>query len=803
MNASYRWIKDLVPGLTLSAEEVASHLALRGAPVEEMVSPGTGLGDVVVGKVLTSGPHPNADRLSLCTVDGGSGVVQVVCGAPNVKAGAWYPFAPVGAVLPGDFKLKKAKIRGEHSEGMLCSAKELGLGTDHAGIMEIHGDFTPGEPFVRAMGLDDVTLDVEITANRGDLLSHLGIARELAAEGDGETRLPDLPGDPGVTLAWEEGASDVRVGDVGIRIEDPDLCSRYLGAVIRGVEIGPSPAWLQERLRGAGARPINNVVDATNYVMLELGQPLHAFDLRNLAGSSIVVRRARPEEKRFTTLDDEERAITPDMLMICDAERPVAVAGVMGGQDSEVSGDTTDVLLECALFEPKSIRATRRALVMSTDASYRFERGVDPAGLRRAVERAVALILATAGGSVDGPVLDVCARPFSPATVSLRLARIERVLGVPLEADVVRGYLEPLGFAVRAAGEDVLEVEVPGFRSYDVTREIDLIEEVARAHGYDRFPEELGAYRPNTVPDHPMFQLEDELRAVLVGRGFFEAQTPAFVPEGEGDVRVANPLNTREPFIRRTVLPSLLRRVEHNFARGRRDVRLFEIATSFRREASGAPPAEENHLAVVLTGRREPPHWSVPEELVSLWDVKGLLETVAVNAYRGRSVSVLPAPDAQMPFDAEACFVVVDDGGAEVGRGGRVADGVVDAPIWADDVWGIELTLPSDVPATPVPIFVPLPQHPAVERDLALLVPDGVAARVVADVIRARGGELLEDVSLFDHYRGEGVPEGHRSVAFGLRFRARERTLKDKEVDRAVDGIVGRLKEELGVERRG
>ncbi|HSM59412.1 MAG TPA: phenylalanine--tRNA ligase subunit beta, partial [Longimicrobiales bacterium] len=467
MNVSYRWIRDLLPGLAATPGEVAERLALRGAPVEEMASPGAGLGDVVVGRVLTVERHPDADRLSLCTVDGGEGAVQVICGAPNVRAGAWYPFAPVGATLPGELRIKKSKIRGVYSEGMLCSARELGLGTDHTGILEISGDFAPGDSFVRALGLDDVTMDVEVTANRGDLLSHVGVARELVDGTTGSVCLPSVPGDPGYEPAWLEDPREARAGEVGIRIEDGDLCWRYLGAVIRGVEVGPSPAWLQERLRGAGARPINNVVDATNYVMLELGQPLHAFDLHRLGGRSIVVRRARPDEARFTTLDEEERTLTGDMLMICDAERPVAIGGVMGGRNSEVDADTTDVLLECALFDPGSIRATRRALGMSTDASYRFERGVDPEGLRGALERAVRVILATAGGRPDGPVLDVCARPFEPRVVPLRLSRIERLLGVPFAADRVRALLEPLGFTTLAEEGGTLDVRVPGYRSYD------------------------------------------------------------------------------------------------------------------------------------------------------------------------------------------------------------------------------------------------------------------------------------------------------------------------------------------------
>jgi len=802
MNVSYRWLRDLVPGLNLDEQEVAEHLALRGAPVEEMHSPGALLGDVVVGHVLTAGRHPNADRLSLCTVDAGDGVKTVVCGAPNVKAGSWYPFAPVGAVLPGGVKIKRAKIRGEVSEGMLCSPREIGLGSDHSGILEIFGNFTPGEPFVAAMGLDDVTMDVEITSNRGDLLSHLGIARELASDRHGEARLTEIPGDPGVELSWEQGPAEVESAGVRIRIEDTDLCSRFVGVVIRGVTIGPSPAWLQERLRGAGSRPINNVVDATNYIMLELGHPMHAYDLRRLGGSAIVVRRAGSDERTFVTLDEVERKITPDMLMICDAERPVGIGGVMGGLDSEVDDGTTEVLLECALFDPKSIRSTRRALVMSTDASYRFERGVDPEDIRDAVQRAVTLILATAGGHVDGPALDVCPRPAEASVLALRMARIERVLGVPFTPEQVRGLLGPLGFTFEGEGEGELRVRVPGYRSWDVTREIDLIEEIARTHGYDAFPADLGPYRPGTVPDHPLFQLEDELRRALVARGLFEAQTPAFVPEGEGDVRVSNPLNTQEPYVRRVVLPSLLRRVEHNFSRGTRNVRLFEMATSFRKAGTGEAPVEESHLAVALTGTRDAPHWSTPDEPLDVWDLKGLLEDVASLAYRGAATVAPVSGDAGL-YEPGLTFLVRDGAGGEIGLGGRLKDGVVDAPLWAESVWGIEIRLPDEVTPVVPSLYRPLPQYPAVERDLALLVRDEVPADTVLDAVRRRAVDLLEEVVVFDVYRGEGLPSGTRSVAIRLRFRAPERTLKDKEVDRVVQGVLARLKEELGVEARG
>jgi len=816
MNVSYRWLKDMVPGLELTPEKIAEHLALRGAPVEGIGSPGAELGDIVVGKVIEAAQHPNADRLSLCIVDGGAGHVNVVCGAPNVQAGSWYPFAPVGAVLPGKFKIKKSKIRGEVSYGMLCSANELGLGVEHEGILEIHGEFTPGQSFVEAIALDDATLDVEITANRGDLLSHAGVARELASEGEGRVELPGIAGDPSVELSFDQSSPEARRGQLGIRIDDADLCSRYLGAVIRGVKVGPSPAWLQQRLRGAGSRPINNVVDATNYVMLELGQPLHAFDLNGLAGTSIVVRRTRPDEKTFTTLDGEKRFLKPDMLLICDAERAVAVAGVMGGLDSEVEDETVDVLLECALFNPKSIRATRKALVMSTDASYRFERGVDPEGMELAVSRAVALILATAGGELDGSVLDCCPVAFQPETVDLRLSRVEHLLGVAFDADRVRELLTPLGFDIVDESDGTLQVRVPGFRSYDVKREVDLIEEVARTHGYDNFPSDLGAYRPGTVVDHPMFALEDELRRSLAADGLFEAQTPAFVPEGEGDVRVVNPLATTEPFIRRAILPSLMRRLEYNFSHGNRDVRLFEIGTSFRSAGPGDPPLEETHVAAVLHGLREPAHWSNDESPITVWDLKAVLECVASITY-GADAVLAPvsaeigasetdpvyAEIGQDTFVAGMAFDVVLTDGYIVGRGGLLTAEAVDAPAWAGEIWGLEVKLPSQPRPSETVTFVPLPQFPAVERDLALLVPDRVLAYDVAALIRARGGALLESVELFDLYRGEGLEQGTRSLAYHLRFRSPDRTLKDKQIDKAVGVILARLKEELSVKHRG
>jgi phenylalanyl-tRNA synthetase beta chain len=555
---------------------------MLGAPVDEVVDLGGPLRDIVIGRVERAARHPNADRLTLCVVDAGAGeTLRVVCGAPNVKEGAYYPFAPVGARLPGDVVIRRARIRGEESQGMLCSPRELGLGRDHEGIMQLHGTFTPGASFVDALGLDDARLAVDVTPNRPGPAVPPG----RGPRAGGGLRAGGGP-QPAVrccgSAAHRRGRRRGRPGDgggVSVRIEDPDLCPRYFGLVIRGVQVGPSPEWLASRLRAIGLRPISNVVDATNHVLHELGQPLHAFDLDRL-GHSVVVRRARSGE-RIITLDGVDRTLAADMLVIADDRRPVAIAGVMGGADTEVQDDTTAILLECAHFDPRSVRATRTALGLSTDASYRFERGVDPDGMRLAIQRAAELIVAVAGGTVEAAAAG--AGPGLPAVppVRLRLARVAQVLGEVFTAAQVTDLLLPLGFGVADAEGDSVMVSVPGHRRYDVGREEDLIEEIARRHGYDRFSDEFRPFRPTAVPPHPLFRLEDRLRTLLVGRGCLEARTAAFAPEGDGDIALLLPLAATESRLRRDLLPGLVRRVEYNFARGARSIRLFELGTAF------------------------------------------------------------------------------------------------------------------------------------------------------------------------------------------------------------------------------
>ncbi len=826
MKVSWRWLQEVAPGLAPTPEAAAERLALRGAPVESLDDLAQGLGDVVVGRVLEVGPHPDADRLSLCTVAGPAGEVPVVCGAPDVRAGACYPFAPVGAVLPGGFKIGRRKIRGRTSAGMLCSERELGLGPDHEGIMLLEGDHEPGAPFAAAVGLDDARLDVEVTPNRGDLLCHVGVARELHPKGCAGIVLPSFPGrSAGETASqvagtpFARGGAEIASEAVRVRIEEPELCSRYLAAAIRGVVVGPSPPWLANRLRAAGARPVNNVVDATNYVMLELGQPLHAFDLAKLADATVVVGSARPGET-LVTLDGERRPLAPEMLTIRDAEQPVAVAGVMGGANSEVSADTTDVLLECALFEPRQVRAARRALGMSTEASYRFERGVDPETMETAVLRAASLVLAVAGGAVDGPVVDACPAPWTPPVVTVRPSRVARVLGVSFSPDEIAGLLEPLGYAAAdqdwTAGEPATAVEgaeaalafrVPGHRSCDTLREVDLIEEVARVHGYDAFPDALGSYRPGSVPDHPLFRLEDDLRADLTAAGISEAQTPALGPESDGDVPVLNPVSAQEGWLRRDRLSGLLPHVERNMSRGVGDVRLFEFGTAFAPAPESAPPVETPRVAVVLTGLRAPTHWSGAGETFDVFDAAWVLERIVARAHPGARVTPADAGDdaeADHPHFAPGRWHrVTDDEGRVVGAGGEVRRERLDLPPWAGVVVGAEVVLP-ELPDPPSPAAaVELPDQPSSSRDVAMLLPQGVAAGKVLDAFRAGGVAVLEDVAIFDLYEGAGLPSGARSVGFRLRFRARDRTLTEAEVERSFGRLLRKVKEKTGVEPRG
>jgi phenylalanyl-tRNA synthetase beta chain len=780
MNISYKWLKDIAPTITETPEQIADRLAMLGAPVDEIIDVGEKLRDVIIARTRSVQRHPNADRLSLCEVDAGGEILQVVCGAPNVKADTYYPFAPVGSTLPGDLTIKKAKIRGMESQGMLCSARELQLGRDHEGILELHGEFTPGQNFIEALGLDDARIVVDVTPNRGDLLSHWGMAREVAPGGEDDLVLPHPEAHP-------HAFPHPHPGSIAIRVDDPGACVRYIGIEIEGVTIAPSPEWLSARLRAIGARPINNVVDATNYVLHELGQPLHAFDRETLAGRQIIVRRAKQGET-LKTLDGEERKLDTSMLVIADGEKASGIAGVMGGLDSEVTNATTSLLLECALFEPKQVRKTRTALGLSTDASYRFERGVDLHMMLKAVGRAVRIILDTAGGKVVGST-DVYPAEVPERTIVVRPARVKQVLGQDFDIPAITKLLTPIGFGVATDGS----VTVPGHRLHDVVKEIDLVEEVARRYGYNNFASELLPFRPSAVPEDGVALLESRLREHLVARGFLEARTAAFAPEQEGDVALMHPLSSAESRLRRALLPALFKRLEYNLNRGARNVRLFEIGTAF---AAGEDlPRESTRLAVAFTGLRSPEHWTGKADPFDIWDLKSLVSDL------GHALGITDIAVSQAVSIVTEGFAGSANG-AQI-LGGRLRRDYIDAPAWAGEFFGIEAVLPAAGHAPERVAYATLPLHPPTEQDIALVVPEAIASETVEAAIRKAGGVYLENVHAFDLYRGAGIPAGTRSIAYRLRFRASDRTLTDAEADESVRKVLNRLKGEHGVERRG
>ena len=807
MNASYEWLKAFVP-LDLNARQLRDLITSHTATVDELVPMRADLAPIVIGKVLTAAPHPDSDHLWFTTVDaGGPEPLEVVCGASNVTAGKLYPFASVGTTMPNGIKIERRKIRGLVSNGMLCSAKELGLGDNHEGILELTIDATPGTPFLTAMPVGDSRLVIDAGANRPDLLSHLGLARELATVTGKAWQLPTLPGVPAAGVRTVAAMGHGTTAGIAVRVNPDTRTRRYLALVIRGVKVGPSPSWLVDRLATVGSRSINNVVDATNYVLHEYGQPIHAFDLDKLKGS-VTVRLAAAKEE-IVTLDGQKRLLPAGAVVIADDTRAHAVAGVMGAHESEVTGGTTNLLIEVASFDPQATRTTRRAMGLATDASYRFERGVD-AGIAAvgALERVASIIVGVAGGIIAGDAVDIVGEQAPPTDLTLRARRLTQVLGADVPLIDARRMLESAGFGIREANTSELKVRVPSWRA-DVAGEIDLIEEVARFHGYDRFPSEIRAFRPSTTVDDPRWALADRVRRAMAGLGYFETRPMPFVRGDDAThVRVQNPLSEDEAHLRNQIGESLALRAEHNLAHRSGDLRVFEVGSVFAPGAS-AQPVERMHVGVLLMGRRRPPHFSDPQPpMLDAWDAKAVAEAVAAVAFPGTAIELVPGNDPLWE---------VRVGGLSRGRVFPVA---LDAPVWAAPAFGIELTL-AEIDGTPaaargqhhymdagaalagaVRKFVALPNLPSAEVDLAVLVPKPTTVAQVERVIRESAGDLLESLVLFDQYTGAGVPQDQRSLAWRLTFRHPERTLRDKEIEGRRAKIVRALDEELHVRQR-
>jgi phenylalanyl-tRNA synthetase beta chain len=790
MRAPLSWIREFTP-IEAATTEIADALNQLGLEVEAIEEPGREIGGVVAARILDVLPHPDADRIRLADVDAGDGVVRVVCGAPNIEAGMIVPFAKVGGRLPGDFTIERRKIRGQVSEGMLCSARELGLGDDHTGIIELPADAALGTDVREVLGLDDVVFDLAITPNRPDAMGVIGVARDLAAHFGLPLTVPRP--DPGPAVDSIDGATVV--------VEAPERCPRFV-AMVAGVTMGESPDWLRRRLVLAGMRPISNVVDVTNYVMLERCRPLHAFDLDRLAGRGIVVRLARDGEK-MTTLDGVERALSRDDLLICDAERGAqGIAGVMGGAAAEVSGATSTVLLESAYFEASGIAKTSKRLGLRSEASARFERGVDPNDVAAGAARAMELFAEVAAAARRAGVVDVYPHPIERARITVRTARINQLLGLELRDTEVQALLAPLGVEL---AEGV--ATAPTWRP-DLEREIDIVEEIARRVGLHRIKrtvptsaEKIGGL---SAPQRDRRLIGD----VLIGAGYDEVYTlPLLAPAdlakagvvADELIEVENPLRAEESILRPTLLPGILRAVAHNNAHGNPDVALFELGRVFGSPEPGETlPRERLHLSATRAGRvvRAPQE---PDRDVSVYDLTAVVEALAGELRLADWRLQADTPAGFHP--ARAAAIVVD--GARVGAVGEVDPEVSKALALPEPAVAFEIDVDALLGGTRMArSSVPISRFPASTIDLAFVVPDDVAAGAVRSLLRAVGGGLLERVRLFDVFRSDALGPGKVSLAFSLQFRAADRTLTDSEVGELRAQCIDAVVSEFGAELR-
>ncbi|HHD63247.1 MAG TPA: phenylalanine--tRNA ligase subunit beta, partial [Desulfobulbaceae bacterium] len=801
MKFTLSWLSTFVSVDDLASDALAEKLTMLGLEVDAVTPLYQGLEKIITARVMEVGKHPNADRLTLCQVDTGEEIIPIVCGAPNVRQGLVTALARPGVRLPDGMKIKKAKVRGEQSLGMLCSARELGLSEDHSGIMELDDTLSIGLPLTKALDLADTMIEVDLTPNRPDCASVLGIAREVAGFTGRVLRLP-------VQNVPALDSSDV---EFSVTVENPALCPRYAARKLTGVSIGPSPWWMQRQLLAVGMRPINNIVDITNFVMLEYGQPLHAFDFKKLRQGEIIVRCPRKGEKSFVTLDGNERMLADDTLMICDGEGPVAVAGVMGGMDSEVTEQTTEVLLESACFDPVSIRRTARRLNLPSEASYRFERGVDPNVTLLAMQRAVQLMVELAGAEVSRGGVDEYPGKKELLALELRPARVCDLLGIQLSSDEIAAYLRAINFEVTGTGDPALHVVVPSFRP-DVEREIDLIEEIARLFGYNEIPTTMPSIDMAYPPRDELRELRMEVSSVCTGEGFYEAINYSFVDEKHLDhmglavddqrrqvTRLLNPLTEEQAVMRTMLLPGLLENICRNINYQQPDIKLFEIGKIFIQQESGVQPLERYQLCAVCTGTRYPGstpiHFSGQQ--ADFLDIKGLVESIIDALYLQGStcpLDFIPVTVGCQSYMEPVFAVSLVDGDKEIGRIGRIKKDVLSAMGIKQPVYFFEcdLHLLQDLPRKQKQ-FVAIPRFPMVKRDIALLVPEQVPAGELLESIRSRRTEHVESVDIFDVYSGKPIEEGMKSVALSVTYRSRKKTLDDVTVDRIHEKIVNSL----------
>ena len=827
MIISTNWLDDYIAH-GLSADELADKLTMCGLEVESVEQIGTSLDGVVIGHVLTAGQHPNADRLSVCTVDiGAEEALHIVCGAPNVAAGQKVAVATIGTTLhlpsrdnPEErvpVTMKKAKIRGEESHGMICAEDELGLGDGHDGILVLDEDAPIGAAFAgwlaeKGIPTSDNAIDVAITPNRPDAISHLGMARDVSALTGKEICRPhvDIPAKGGTVSKT-----------FSVSIEATDVCHRFVGIQVNGVEIKESPTWMKQRLQTIGLRPRNVIVDITNFVMYECGQPLHAYDADTLAGKHIIVRKAKGGST-FTTLDSKERKLPDEALMICDADREIGIAGIMGGENTEVTDATTNVFIEAAWFDPSSIRRTAKALSLQTDASYRFERGVDAEGQAWAAKRAADLMVELAGGTLVDGMIDEHPVPYEAPSIPLRAKRVNDIVGTHIAEDEMARLLEAIGFGVTeaSASPKTWSISVPSFRP-DVEREIDLIEEVARLYGYDNIPEPVHSRLPNFTPGMAADrQRREQLRDLLSGLGFRETYTNSMLPLetaqrfnvgslpggrfGGEAVETMNPITTEMAALRPSLLPGMLKVVGHNQNHGQTAVRLFEFGRVHSKRQTNrtlvGDYTETETLMVVTSGSWQSAGWQDAARASDVYDLKGVIDRLMSALGLG-----YPRYKERDGDEIAAYGLDILIGKRWVGSLLRVADDVSSGFDLRADAFVAELDftgLAEMAAASLRPRFQAISRYPVVERDIAVVVASSQPAGPMLETIRRSGGALLQEVTVFDLYEGEHVGAGNKSLAFGMRLGA-DRTLRDKEVDKVVNSVLRALEKEFDAKLRG
>ncbi|MDL2122251.1 MAG: phenylalanine--tRNA ligase subunit beta [Deltaproteobacteria bacterium] len=799
MKVSLSWLNDYIPIDKESYSSIANSLTMVGLEVDSVTDRYDYLDSVVVGRILNIKAHPNAEKLKVCDVDIGSRVIRVVCGAPNIYEDMVAPVALQGTRFPEGYVLEKGRIRNELSEGMLCSEAELGLGTDRSGVMILDQKQLIGNKLAKALELSDMVFEIDLTPNRPDCLSIIGIAREIAALQQTRIKYPET----------SLSDSSDKISDLtSITIKAPDLCPRYSARLVFDINIAPSPFWLQDRLMSVGLRPINNIVDITNFVLMETGQPLHAFDFDRLSDHRIVVRQAKKGET-FITLDKKEHLLTPDMLMICDGEKPVALAGIMGGHNSEVTESTNRVLIESAYFTPVGIRKTSKKLGISSESSHRFERGVDPEGIITALNRAAQLMSEIDGSSLIEGIIDKYSKISNAGPITLNVGHTNRLLGTGFDQGEIKNLLKSIEFNVEKTGNDELAVVPPSFR-VDIARPVDLMEEIARLSGYNNIPTTYPLIPAKARHPEKQLGLRNRLKRIMTGFGFTETINYSFINRLSCDslrlesadqrrnmVDILNPLTEEQAVMRTSLIPGLLETIHRNIAQQIKSLRLFEVGKIYIGREKDNLPEEIEMLAGIWTGSRTNASWYSKEIGCDFFDIKGVVEGL-LNRVKIDHIKFTCMPDNSCTYTRPGHTAQILQQKNPIGLAGEIHPQVLRnfdlkqaAFIFELDLKAISDLIPETIRSKPIPKF------PSISRDITIIIDKDLESSKLPETIRKSGEELIENLYLFDVFEGDTIPQNKKSISLRITYRSKHKTLEDDEVNYIHKNITDRLLKEF------